>query len=86
MNWKQSTNVVKVKRFLGLASYYRRFFLGHSKIALPLMKLTRKKVKFVWINNCRQSFQELKIKLTLVPTLTLPSSTKGLIIYSNGSR
>jgi len=34
-----------VKRFLGLANYYRRFVKDFAKVALPLNKLTRKDEK-----------------------------------------
>ena len=47
VDWKPPTNVTEVRSFLGLASYYRKFVEGFSKIATPLTKLTRKKEKFI---------------------------------------
>ncbi|KAA3467010.1 RNA-directed DNA polymerase-like protein [Gossypium australe] len=41
--------------FLGLAEYYKCFVKGFSMIALPLMKLLQKDVKFVWSNKCQLS-------------------------------
>nr|GEV11625.1 putative reverse transcriptase domain-containing protein [Tanacetum cinerariifolium] len=38
----------KIRQFLGLADYYRRFIEGFSKIAKPLTKLTQKNVMFEW--------------------------------------
>ncbi|GJV59236.1 putative reverse transcriptase domain-containing protein [Tanacetum coccineum] len=38
----------KIRQFLGLASYYRRFIEGFSKIAKTMTKLTQKGVKFDW--------------------------------------
>ena len=70
VNWKPPTNVTEIRSFLGLAGYYRKFVEGFSKLATPLTKLTRKEKKFVWLEACQQSFDELKRKLTSAPVLT----------------
>ena len=43
-NWRRPSIVTEIRRFLGLAGYYRRFIEGFSKIALPMTKLTQKEV------------------------------------------
>ena len=50
VNWKPPKNVLEVRSFLGLAGYYRKFVEGFSKIAAPLTKLTRKDVKYDWVD------------------------------------
>jgi hypothetical protein len=40
--WSVPRNVTKVRSFMGLASYYRRFIAGFSKIAHPITSLQRK--------------------------------------------
>ena len=82
-NWEQLTTVTKVRSFLGLAGYYRRFIEGFSKIAGPLHCLTRKEVKFEWTDRCEESFQTLKEKLTSAPVLTLPEGNERFEIYSD---
>ena len=42
VSWKPPKNVSKVRSFLGLAGYYRKFVEGFSRIATPLTKLIRK--------------------------------------------
>ena len=60
VDWKPPKNVTKVRSFLGLAGYYRRFVNGFSIIAAPMTRLLRKDVKFEWTEECQQSFEELK--------------------------
>ena len=39
-DWKQPTNMMEVRSFLGLVVYYRRFIEGFLKIARPMTTLT----------------------------------------------
>ncbi|XP_062081059.1 uncharacterized mitochondrial protein AtMg00860-like [Humulus lupulus] len=43
--WPRPKKAFKVRSFLGLAGYYRRFVEGFLKIATPLTELTRKNIK-----------------------------------------
>lgn len=43
MNWKTPRCVKDVQSFLGFANFYRRFIKGYSKIAAPLINLTKTK-------------------------------------------
>lgn len=42
MRWEVPRSPTKIRIFLGLAGYYRRFINDFSKIAVPLTKMTRK--------------------------------------------
>ena len=84
-NWRRANTVTEIRSFLGLASYYKRFIEGFSKIALPLTKLTQKGVKFEWSNDCERSFQELKNRLVTTPILTISSGLRGFVVYSDTS-
>ena len=53
VNWKPPKNVSEVISFLDLVGYYRKFVEGFSKIAAPLTKLTRKDVKYDWVDACQ---------------------------------
>ncbi|GKB87536.1 hypothetical protein Tco_0959808 [Tanacetum coccineum] len=45
-DWASPKTPTKIRQFLGLAGYYRRFIEGFSKIAKSMTKLTQKNVKF----------------------------------------
>ncbi|GJZ16143.1 putative reverse transcriptase domain-containing protein [Tanacetum coccineum] len=42
-DWASLKSPTKIRQFLGLVGYYRRFIEGFSKIAKPMTKLTQKK-------------------------------------------
>ena len=54
------TDVNGVRRFLGMASYYRRFIEGFARIAAPLRELTRKNAVFNWTDACKKAMATLK--------------------------
>ncbi|CAH9124286.1 unnamed protein product [Cuscuta epithymum] len=83
IDWPTPTTVTEVRSFLGLAGYYRRFVKDFSKIAKPLTNLTKKTTKFIWDEECKKAFQELKQRLTTAPILTLPSGTEGFEVYTD---
>jgi hypothetical protein len=85
-NWQQPTNVSKIRSFLGLAGYYRRFIEGFSKIARPMTELLKKEKKFNWTESCEKSFQELKRRLTTALVLTLPDIQRDFVVYCDASR
>jgi len=78
-------SVTEVRSFLGLASYYRRYIEGFSKLALPLTQLTCKGKAFVWDVQCENSFNELKQRLTTTPILILPNSDEPFVVYYDAS-
>ena len=86
VKWKPPKNVSEVRSFLGLAGHYRKFVEGFSRIVAPLTKLSRKDVKYDWVDAYRQSFKELKGRLNSAPILALPNGRDGFVIYSDAPR
>ena len=41
--WERPITITEVRSFLELAGYYRRFVQDFARIALPLIKLTKKR-------------------------------------------
>jgi len=84
-DWPVPKSAKDIKSFLGLAGYYRRFIQDFSKIAMPLTKLTRKGVKYVWSEECQKAFEELKKRLITAPILKMPTGSGDMVIYSDAS-
>jgi hypothetical protein len=70
--YPRPTSVTEVRRFLGLTNFYRRFISSYSKLAEPLVRLTRKDVPFLWNNECHAAFHALIEALCTAPVLTIP--------------
>jgi hypothetical protein len=85
LNWMPPTNVSEIRRFLGLAGYYRQFIMDFSKIAKPMMKLLKKNKAFEWTAECQASFEELRKNLTSAMVLVLPDLNKKFDIYCDAS-
>ena len=71
-DWPTPTTVKEVRRFLGLASYYRRYIPNFADISKPLNDLTQKNVSFEWSITCEAAFRALKAKLITAPILAYP--------------
>jgi hypothetical protein len=85
LNWKQPTDVSKIRSFLGLAGYYRRFIEGFSKIVKPFTSLLEKGKEFKWDEACQKCFEELKERLTIAPVLIMLDIHKGFDVYCDAS-
>nr|XP_027120498.1 uncharacterized protein LOC113737468 [Coffea arabica] len=81
--WKQPENPTEIRSFLGLAGYYRRFIKDFSRIAEPLMNLTKKQEKYIWDAKYETSFQEFKKRLTMAPVLALPNENNSFTVYTD---
>ncbi|GJR41406.1 putative reverse transcriptase domain-containing protein [Tanacetum coccineum] len=84
-NWKAPRTPAKVRSFLGLAGYYRRFIENFSKIAKSLTILTQKSKTFDWGKEQELAFQTLKDKLCNAPVLAFPNGLKDFLVYCDAS-
>jgi hypothetical protein len=85
LSWNAPTSVGDIQSFLGLASYYRRFIEGFSKIIKPMTELLEKDKKIKWTPAYEASFQELKKRLTTTLILVMLNMEKLFSIYFNAS-
>ncbi|GJV26631.1 putative reverse transcriptase domain-containing protein, partial [Tanacetum coccineum] len=84
-NWKAPRTLTKVRSFLGLAGYYRRFIENFSKIAKSLTILTQKCRTFDWGEEQELAFQTLKDRLCNAPVLALLDGPEDFLVYCDAS-
>lgn len=81
----QPRTVREVRGFIGAIGYYRRFIPAFSRIATPLIALTKKYARFSWTEDCQQSFNTLKEQLIAIPLLAYPDLSRPMILYTDAS-
>jgi hypothetical protein len=70
--WKPPQNPTEIRQFLGFTGYYRYFVPNYSKIARPLLDLTKKTTNWHWGPTQHAAFLELKSRMCSSPVLTQP--------------
>ncbi|KAK8933404.1 hypothetical protein KSP39_PZI015802 [Platanthera zijinensis] len=84
LEWPTPTSIKRVRGFLGLTDYYRRFIQGYGTIAQPLTELLKHRT-FRWTAEAEGSFQALKRAVTNPPVLILPNFQLPFTIETNAS-
>ena len=79
------TSVDKVRSFLGLTGYYRKFVKDYAHIAHPLSSLLKKNAIFTWGLEQQQAFDNLKERLTTAPVLIFPNYQQEFILCTDAS-
>ncbi|XP_017972548.1 PREDICTED: uncharacterized mitochondrial protein AtMg00860-like [Theobroma cacao] len=77
LEWEPPTKVTKLRSFLGLANYYKRFVKGYSAITTPLTDMLKKGMTRKWSTRSPQAFDTLKQAMCTVQILALPDHTKS---------
>jgi len=85
LSWLEPKNMKDVRKFLGLANYYRRFIKDFAQVAWPMNMLTRKDEKWRWEETQQKAFNELKRVFTTKPVLAAPDLDKEFRVEADAS-
>ncbi|UYV71040.1 hypothetical protein LAZ67_8001511, partial [Cordylochernes scorpioides] len=85
-DFSRPDTVMKVRQFMGLANYYRKFVKDFSKISFPLVRLTRKNQPFIWNEEVEESFAKLKMALSTKPVLAIYNPDYPSKVYTDASK
>lgn len=84
-NFPVPNTVKKIRRFVGLVSYYRKFIEHFSELTLPLTELTKKNARYKWNSIAQNSFELLKDRLSKPPILIHPNYEQEFILSADAS-
>ena len=74
-----------MRRFTGLANYYRRFVEGYAEVAAPLTALGSPTARFVWTQEAQASFDALKLALSSAPVLRTFDPSRRAVLTTDAS-
>lgn len=78
-------NLKQLRRFLGMASWYRKFLDNFATIADPLTQLTKKSAKYQWGESQQSAFEQIKALIASAPVLHRPSFDDQFVIQTDAS-
>eukprot|EP00731_Ephydatia_muelleri_P017571 Em0010g669a len=85
-SWQVPNDRECLRKFLGFASYYRKFIPSFAQIASPLHSLTEKAKPWQWSQQCNEAFDQLKEKLLSPPILSFPQFDKVFVVDTDASQ
>lgn len=78
-------SVSAVRRFVGMASWYRRFVPNFATVMAPLTALTKKNTPWKWTTECDDSFRKIKECLVTYPLLSCPDFNRQFTLQTDAS-
>ena len=85
VDFKTPTDPKGIMRFAGLANFYREHINGFAEIMHPLVRLTRKDVKWGWTQECERAFARMKECLISAPVRNFVNFDLPLVLACDAS-
>lgn len=81
----EPTTKKQLRSFIGLINYYRDMWSQRSHILAPLASLTSKEAKWVWGEEQRKAFLDMKRAISRDVLLAYPDFSKEFVIHTDAS-
>ena len=86
IEWNILKDVYGIRSFMGLTWYYHIFIENFSRIDNTITTLQKKGIKFVWSQQCQDSFDKLKHLLNTTPILRIVDPNKYFVVCTDASK
>ena len=85
-DWPIPNSIKQLRKFTGLANWFRRFLVNFSEKMAPLYEVLKgKDPKFFWGPRQDEAFARIKSELVTTPVLAPPDLSKPWLIYTDAS-
>ncbi len=78
-------NTTELRRFLGMAQYYRQYINGYADVVGPFYDMLKENGPAVWGQAQQEAFDIIKNKLVIEPIRAHPDFNKPFKLYTNAS-
>jgi hypothetical protein len=76
---------MRIRAFLVLGTYYRRYIKGFAKVAGPLHELTKSDAAWIWDERRQQAFEQIRDALANDVVLAFPDFSKPFLVDCDAS-
>ncbi len=84
-NTEVPENTTELRRFLGMAQYYRQYINDYADVARPLYDMLKEDGPAVWEQAQQEAFDIIKNKLATEPIKAYPDFNKPFKLYTDAS-
>ena len=81
----QPSSVRSLQSFLGFINFSLKFLPNLASVTYPLHQLLNKDTKFVWLDQCQESFSQLKAMVRNTTTLAHTDFNKLFVLQTDAS-
>ncbi len=78
-------NTTELRRFLGMAQYYRQYINGYADVTGPLYDMLKEDGLAIWGQAQQEAFDIIKNKLATEPIRAHPDFNKPFKLYTDAS-